>query len=173
MRKFISKLSIISTLIGLAFILHSCSTDGEDPATIGNASFFADNTVGFTQQAITITITDKNDDEVTTHQLRQYATNPNCGLPSAIDVFTAELPEGKYNVYAVEANDGDAQGAWFTGVEGYALTITAGTCQRFKLGDNPFEEQEPPASPAASARLASKGMKLLTITPYECDCENN
>ncbi|MBB6461695.1 hypothetical protein [Flammeovirga kamogawensis] len=162
MIKFISKLTTIIGLIGLAFLVHSCGSDSE--IATGNATFYADNTVGFSKQQIAIQITNKNDDEIAEGYLRQYNTSPNCGLETAIDVFTVDLPEGTYNVYAVEADSEDTKGAWFTGLEGYSLTITAGTCQRFRLGEDPFEEQKNP-----NARL--RGLKVLTISVDECDCK--
>ncbi|AZQ62630.1 hypothetical protein EI427_10385 [Flammeovirga pectinis] len=126
----------------------------------GKVSFFADNTVGFTKQQITITITDKNDDEVETGHLRQYATNPNCGEESKTSVYTVYLPDGDFNVYAVEADLEDTQGAWFTGLEGYKMTVTIESCQRFKLGEDPFEERDNP-----NARL--KGLSILSITAMQ------
>ncbi|NLR90708.1 MULTISPECIES: hypothetical protein [Flammeovirga] len=134
--------------------------DFEQEILNGNVTFFANSSVGFSKQPITITITDKNDDEVTRGVLRQYANSPDCGLETANDVFTIDLPAGNYNVYAVEADSDDTQGAWFTGLEGYSLTIEAGSCQRFVLGEDPFEEQDSP-----NARI-KKGLKILTIKPF-------
>lgn len=129
----------------------------------GKVSFFADNTVGFSKQQITISITDKNDDDVDTGYLRQYTENPNCGVDDVEtqnSVYTVYLEEGTYNVYAVEADNGDTQGAWFTGLEGYEMKVTTETCQRFKLGDDPFEERE-----QTNARKQS--FHMLSITPLQ------
>ncbi|KXX69835.1 hypothetical protein [Flammeovirga sp. SJP92] len=158
MLKLISKLLLF---ISIPLFIISCGSDEE--AIPGNATFYADETVGFSKQQITITITDNNDDPVKTGVLRQYATDPNCGMTTGIDVFTVDLPEGSYFVYAVESDDDSVdpplQGAWFTGLEGYKLEITSGTCQRFVLGEDPFEERP---NPNTNTRL--KGFKQLSIT---------
>lgn len=158
MLKFISGLLL---LISLPFFIISCGSDSEEIIT-GNATFFADETVGFSKQQITITVTDNNDDPIKTGYLRQYAENPACGMSSGEDVFTVDLPAGTYFVYAVEADSEDPpiNGAWFTGLEGYRLEITAGSCQRFTLGDDPFDERENP-----NARY--KGNRLLTVSLVE------
>lgn len=159
MLKFISKLILF---ISLPLFIISCSSDGEEEIIPGNATFFADETVGFSKQQITITITDNNDDPIKTGYLRRYATDPNCGMTSGDDVFTVDLPEGTYFVYAVEADSDNppVEGAWFTGLEGYKLEITSGTCQRFVLGEDPFEERPNPNN--TTARI--KGLKQLKVT---------
>ncbi|ANQ49110.1 hypothetical protein KMW28_07505 [Flammeovirga yaeyamensis] len=162
MRKFISNLSILSLLVGLAFILHSCGTDGEE-VDLGSATFYADSNSGSSGGVITILITDKNANEKAEGQLLAYAQDPNCGkeIDGDKDVFTVNLPDGTYTVFAVEGDYNGIDGSWFNDQYGQDITINNGTCSRFYLGGGDFPKQPAQPNPVAGARFSKDHVFML------------